>query len=58
MERLTSIQFFLQKKNLIKPPFTNLRRIYTQENIYRRYKQYILKKLDTLHEEIDKSYWN
>lgn len=44
MERLTSIQFFLQK-NLIKPPFTNLRRIYTQENIYRRYKQYILKKV-------------
>lgn len=58
MERLTSIQIFLQKKNPIKPPFTNLRRIYTQENIYRRYKQYILKKLDTLHEEIDKSYWN
>lgn len=58
MERLTSIQIFLQKKTLIKPPFTNLRRIYTQENIYRRYKQYILKKLDTLHEEIDKSYWN
>lgn len=57
MERLTSIQIFFQK-NLIKPPFTNLRRIYTQENIYRRYKQYILKKLDTLHEEIDKSYWN
>lgn len=45
MERLTSIQIFLQKKNLIKPPFTNLRRIYTQENIYRRYKQYILKKV-------------